>query len=167
MLSAFNPKTNQFVENLLGFEASAKAPFGAVFEYSAAAKDFMAQLCLALKDKGAAAISFDYGYEKCEFANTLQALKNHQKVEVISATNDRDITAHVDFGLLDKVVKNFGLNSSLISKRKFLLDCGIEERRKNLRQKNPQKREEIDAEINRLIAPNQMGELFKCHIIWK
>lgn len=166
-LAAFNPATNQFVENLLGFEASQNAPFGAVFEHSETAKNFMAELCQGLRKFAGAAINFDYGYKKTEFANTLQALKNHQKVAVISKENDRDITAHVDFGALDKVVKNFGLNSSLILQRQFLLDCGIEERRKILQQKNPKMHKKIEAEINRLIAPEQMGELFKCHIIWK
>jgi len=133
-----------------------EAPFGAIFERSYAAQNFMNQLCAALKTKGGVAISFDYGYSKTEFANTLQAVKNHQKVSI--ETKGCDLTAHVDFGALDKIAKTHRLNSSLITQREFLLALGIEERRKNLPEENQA--------IDRLIAPDQMGELFKCHIIW-
>ena len=151
----FDPKIHQFVENL----AAANAPFGAVFEHSSAAKNFMSQLCEALKTHGGIAINFDYGYVKTEFANTLQAVKNHQKVEVLKNVGEADITAHVDFSALEKIAKNFGLNSSIISQREFLISLGIEERRKIL---PPSENSAID----RLIATDQMGELFKCHIIW-
>jgi len=154
----FNPEIHQFVEKNLGFEASQKAPFGSVFEYSESAQKFMAQLCEALKNHGGIAINVDYGYAKTEFANTLQAIKNHQKTNVLENVGESDITAHVDFGALDKIAKNFGLNSSLVSQRDFLISLGIEERRKILINEN--------SAIDRLIAPDQMGELFKCHIIW-
>lgn len=151
----FNPEINQFVEKLV----DKNAPFGAVFEYSEDAQKFMTQLCEALKTNGGIAINFDYGFVKNEYANTLQALKNHQKVNVLKNPGTVDITALVDFSVLDKITKKFNLNSSLITQREFLMSLGIEERRKNLKNEN--------SAIDRLIAPDQMGELFKCHIIWK
>ncbi len=152
----FDPEIHQFVQNLVQVDA----PFGAVFEHSFAAKSFMAQLCEALKTRGGIAINFDYGYVKTEFANTLQAVKNHQKVEVLKNVGEADITAHVDFSALEKIAKNFELNSSLITQREFLISLGIEERRKIL---PPSENSAID----RLISLDQMGELFKTHIIWK
>ncbi len=152
----FDPEIHQFVQNL----AQVDAPFGAVFEHSFAAKNFMAQLCKALKAHGGIAINFDYGYVKTEFANTLQAIKNHQKVEVLKNVGEVDITAHVDFSALEKIAKDSGLNSSIISQREFLISLGIEERRKILPLSE-------NSAIDRLIAPDQMGELFKTHIIWK
>ncbi len=151
----FDPKIHQFIENLV----AENAPFGAVFEHSSAARNFMSQLCEALKTNGGIAINFDYGYIKNEFANTLQAIKNHQKVEVLKNVGEVDITAHVDFSALEEIAKNCRLNSSIISQREFLISLGIEERRKIL---PPSENSAID----RLIAVDQMGELFKCHIIW-
>jgi SAM-dependent MidA family methyltransferase len=161
-LSPFNKETHQFVEKEIG----ALAPIGAVFEYSLAARNFMAQLCQAIKEQGGIAINIDYGYDKNQFANTLQALKNHQKVDVLENEGDVDITALVDFLSLQKIAKNFGLNSSLISQAQFLISLGIEERRAILLEKNPEKKFEINSAIDRLIDSNQMGELFKCLILW-
>jgi SAM-dependent MidA family methyltransferase len=152
------------VGNLLPLGGVFCTPLGGVFEVSNSARKFMSQLCEALESQGGIAINFDYGYFKNEFANTLQALKNHQKVDIF--TKDCDITAHVDFGALDKITKNYKLNSSLITQKEFLTSLGIEERRKNLLTKNPQSEKEINSAIERLVESSQMGELFKCHIIW-
>jgi len=160
-LAAFNKEIHQFVENEIG----SLAPIGAVFEYSEEARKFINQLCQALQNHGGIAINFDYGYFKHDFANTLQSLKNHEPVSVF--TPDCDITARVDFAALDKITKNYSLNSSLITQREFLISLGIKDRQKILIEKNPQLAAEITSAIERLIDPKQMGELFKCHIIWK
>ncbi len=163
ILADFDKKIHDFVEK----EIKALAPIGAVFEYNLAAREFMAQLCEALKKQGGISINIDYGYTKNEFANTLQALKNHQKTNVLENVGDSDITSLVDFTSLQKIVQNFALNSSLVSQAQFLQELGIEERRKILLTKNPEKKFEINSAIDRLIDLNQMGELFKCLIIWK
>ncbi len=163
----FDLSTHQFVENLIGHKKSQAAPFGAVFEYSVDAKNFMSELCKALKTLGGIAINFDYGYIETDFSNSLQAIKNHQKINVLENVGDADITALVDFLMLEKIAKNFALNSSLISQAEFLQALGIEERRKILLAKNPKKRQEINLAIDRLISSDQMGELFKCLIVWK
>jgi NADH dehydrogenase [ubiquinone] 1 alpha subcomplex assembly factor 7 len=162
----FNPEIHRFVEDQIGFLASENAPINAVFEYSLTAKNFMEQLCKALKAQGGAAIIIDYGYVENIFANTLQAIKNHRKINVLEATREADITALVDFSMLQKITKNFELNSSLISQREFLMTLGIEERRAQLVKNNLAKKAEINSAIDRLIDSGQMGELFKCLIIW-
>ncbi len=159
----FDQETHQFVEK----EISSLAPIGAVFEYSKRAREFMNQLCEALKTQGGVAINIDYGYEKNDFANTLQALKNHQRVDVLESPGSADITAHVDFDSLRKIAKKAGLNSSLISQKEFLIGLGMEERRKMLLAKNPEKTAEINSAIDRLVDSNQMGDLFKCLIVWR
>lgn len=161
-LAAFDQKIHQFIES----EINNLAPIGAVFEYSQTAREFMTELCKAIKIKGGMAINIDYGYVKNEFLNTLQAVKNHQKVDILKEKN-ADITALVDFGALEKIAKNNALNSSLISQSHFLNSLGIEERRRVLLAKNSDKSEEINSAIDRLISPNQMGDLFKCLIIWR
>lgn len=161
-LAPFDQEIHNFVEK----EVNVLAPIGAVFEYSADARNFMAKLCQALKKQGGIAINFDYGYVKNEFCNTLQAVKNHQKVDILNQ-KDADITALVDFAVLQKIAHNYALQTSLISQAHFLTGLGIEERRAKLIAQNPDKIVEINSAINRLISSDKMGELFKCLIIWK
>ncbi|MBU6338497.1 MAG: SAM-dependent methyltransferase [Rickettsiales bacterium] len=162
-LADFDKKTHEFVESEIG----SLAPVGAVFEYSSSARNFMSQLCELLKRQGGMAINIDYGYVKNEFVNTLQALKNHQKVDVLENAPESDISALVDFNSLVKIVKTHNLNSSLISQKEFLTALGIEERRAKLLAVNSQKSAEINSAIDRLINSDQMGDLFKCLILWK
>jgi len=163
-LAAFDKKTHDFIEK----EIAALAPIGAVFEYSFEARNFMTQLCQTLNQQGGIAINIDYGYIKNEFANTLQAIKNHQKCDVLETPSEADITALVDFSALEKIAKNSALNTSLISQAQFLQSLGIEERRQALlANKSMENQEKINLAIDRLIDSSQMGDLFKCLIVWK
>lgn len=162
-LAEFDKKTHEFVESKINH----LAPIGAVFEYSADAENFMNQLCRALKKVGGMAVNIDYGYFENRYYNSLQAVKNHQKVNVLKEAPNCDITAHVNFKSLDLIAKNHHLSSSLISQGYFLQSLGIEDRRHKLIATNPKNYLEINSAIDRLIAPDQMGELFKTHIIWK
>lgn len=163
-LAPFDREIHDFVEK----EIATLAPIGAVFEYSFEARNFMTQLCQALNQQGGIAINIDYGYIKNEFANTLQAIKNHQKCDVLETPSEADITALVDFSALEKIAKNSTLNTSLISQAQFLQSLGIEERRQALlANKSSENQEKINLAIDRLIDSSQMGDLFKCLIVWK
>jgi SAM-dependent MidA family methyltransferase len=54
----------------------------------------------------------------------------------------------------------------LVSQKDFLLSLGAQERAQDLIAKNPQQSAEIKSALNRLISPQEMGELFKVHISW-
>lgn len=162
-LTGFDKKTHNFIEQ----QVSTITPMGAVFEYSAEAISFMSQLCEALNKQGGIAINIDYGYIKNEFVNSLQAIKNHKKCDVLETPGEADITALVDFSSLQKIADNQDLQSSLITQSCFLEGLGIEERRQVLLRNNPQKSLEINSAIDRLIDSDQMGDLFKCLIVWK
>jgi len=166
-LEKFNTKTNDFIEEKLGKFLSQNAPQKAVFEYSESAQKFMKKLCEALNKAGGIAINFDYGYSEYEFANTLQTIKNHQKIPFLEGFSDSDITAQVDFLALDKIVKNYGLDSSLITQEEFLLSLGAQQRIEFLLEKNPHLSAEIKSGFAKLVNKNQMGSLFKSHIFWK
>ncbi len=165
-LENLNIKTNNFVEEKLGKFLSQNAPINAIFEHSKTAQEFMKKLCKAVADNGGIAINFDYGYCEYDFSNTLQAVKNHQKIPFLEGLSDSDITAQVDFFALDKIVKNFQLDSSLITQAEFFLSLGAEERVSVLIEKNPHLKQEIINGFQRLVAKNQMGELFKSHFFW-
>jgi SAM-dependent MidA family methyltransferase len=158
---------NDFVENQIGKALSFIAPLQAVFEYSKDAELFMEQLSQAIFNRGGVAINIDYGYFNYDFANTLQTIKNHQKISFLEGFRDGDITALVDFFALDNIAKKNQLKTSLISQREFLLSLGAEFRLKSLIKKNPEIADNLQNDYARLINPSQMGELFKVHIIWK
>jgi len=166
-LEKFKLQTNDFVEEKLGKILAKNAPINAVFEYSKSAQEFMKKLCEAIEESGGIAINFDYGYDGYDFSNTLQAIKNHQKIPFLEGLNDCDITAQVDFFALDKIVKNHGLNSSIVSQEEFFLSLGAKERIDFLIEKNPHLSSEIMNGFLRLTNKNEMGGLFKSHIFWK
>lgn len=166
-LEEFNLETNNFVEERLGKFLAQNAPINAVFEYSKTAQEFMIKLCKAVAGSGGVAINCDYGYNQYDFSNSLQAIKNHRKVDFTDAIRDCDITAHVDFFALDKIAKNYCLNTSLISQREFLLSLEIEQRIESLKNSNPELSANFKDDLTRLIDPSEMGNLFKVHIIWK
>ncbi|MSP33641.1 MAG: hypothetical protein EXR06_01905 [Rickettsiales bacterium] len=134
-----------------------------IFEHSFAAINLMNEIAESLKTQGGIGLIIDYGYLNPPLKSTLQALKNHQYHDVLRDVGDCDITTLVNFFALRNCVKKFQLNSSLITQREFLLSLGIEERRKILCSKNDG---EQNYAIDRLIDREQMGELFKCLIIW-
>ena len=176
-LANFDPAIDELVSNLIK-KTSQSTTYdlrlstydskpSTIFEYSFAARKFMQELCQALQNKGGIAINFDYGYYNQSHFDSLQSIKNHQKISPLQALGESDLTALVDFSALEIIAKEYKLNSSLVSQKDFLLGLGIEERRKFLIAKNPQQESEINSAIDRLISSDQMGELFKCHIIWK
>lgn len=154
-LKNFDPEIDRFVSGRVG----STKPFGAIYEYSAKAELFMSDLCAHLKNFGGIAVNIDYGYFVSDFSNSLQSIKNHKKVGIFDYVGESDITSHVNFGALDQIAKNYSLSSSLVTQGEFLSSLGIEERRKKLPSES--------TSIDRLIKDDQMGQLFKCHIVWK
>lgn len=168
VIDNFSPKINQFVIEKLGYEIANKAKISAVFEHSRTLQDFYHELCQSLKDYQGIAINCDYGYSQYQdFANTLQAVKQHQKIPFLQALSGCDITGHVDFFALDKIAHSFKLSSSIVSQRQFLLELGGLQRCQNLTVQNSQQAKQISQAFERLVSPQEMGELFKFHIIWQ
>lgn len=162
----FDKKIDDFVVNQIGNYNANKAGVGAVFEYSEMAQNLMNSLCMAIKQRGGILINFDYGYNFYEFANTLQVVKNHQKIDFFQGLGNADITALVDFVALDKIAKKYQLKTSLISQREFILNLNGAERLQNLINENPAQKVDLIKRFNRLIDKNQMGDLFKAIIVW-
>ena len=118
--------------------------------------------------KGAALI-IDYGYDIAskfrktyQYTQTLQAVKKHKYVSILSDIGEADLSSHVDFCAL----KNASALSKVqiygaISQQKLLMKCGIDIRFQNLVYKNPDMFDILHAQYNRLVGIDQMGELFK------
>jgi NADH dehydrogenase [ubiquinone] 1 alpha subcomplex assembly factor 7 len=122
---------------------------------------------LIMRNKGAALI-IDYGYNednstRKNFNPTIQALKDHKYHPILLDVGHADITAHVDFFALRKAVIERGVFANEIStQRDFLINMGIKLRAQMLLQKaDTRQKQEINTALNRLIANDQMGSLFK------
>lgn len=140
----------------------------AIFEYCQEAEILMAQICKSLAENDGFAIIIDYGYLQNPLIDNLQSLRKHQFSSPLSNIGTADITSLVDFSSLINIAKEQNIAYSLVSQRDFLISLGIEKRREILLKNCPlSQRLEINSSIDRLIDKNQMGELFKCLILWK
>lgn len=116
-----------------------------------------------LKDKGGALI-IDYGDNVGEerVGNTLQSLYHHRYADILENPGEQDLTHHVNFAVLKSYLDHEKLNVSLKNQGDFLLSLGLElwiEKLCNKADKEIALR--AKAAAARLIAPQEMGNLFK------
>ena len=140
-----------------------EAPIGAIAEINIVANDWIKEFAVHLKNNGGTALIIDYGYEGAELANTVQAIHQKRMSPVFKHIGEADITVHVDFAPFQSIATEVGIHTSpLIAMRDFLLSCGIETRAERLKAKaSTEQQDAIDVGLKRLIAPEQMGHLFK------
>jgi NADH dehydrogenase [ubiquinone] 1 alpha subcomplex assembly factor 7 len=135
---------------------------GEVLELGTAAVDTMQRLARKVALQGGAILAIDYGYDRTQTGETLQAVKAHAFAEPLEAPGEADISAHVNFGVLAAAAKATGLATApLANQGDFLLRLGIGERAKALAGANPNEAGNIARAVERLTAPAQMGTLFK------
>jgi SAM-dependent MidA family methyltransferase len=135
---------------------------GTLIETSPAAVAIMAELARRLKEQGGAALIIDYGHMELRSGSTLQALKSHQKVDVFAHPGEADLTAHVDFELLQLVAQQHGADvMGLQYQGEWLIQMGIDTRMEMLRRRAPYEREKFQRQRDRLVKESEMGTLFK------
>jgi len=140
----------------------ATAPQGTMIETSPAAVSVMAEIATRLKDQGGAALIIDYGARELRAGSTLQALRKHEKVDVLACPGEADLTAHVDFELLQDVAERNGADvMGLQMQGDWLIQMGIDVRTEALQRKNPAEKDKVQRQYDRLVQDNQMGALFK------
>jgi SAM-dependent MidA family methyltransferase len=138
------------------------APLGAIVERNPAAEAIMAALAARITTQGGALLALDYGYEGPLAGDTLQAMSAHAHVDPLQEPGTRDLTAHVDFGMLSAVARAGGARPTpIVTQGAFLTALGIDARAAALARANPAKADAIEGACQRLIAPDQMGHLFK------
>ncbi len=158
----YNNKTDLLEFGLSKDKANIAADIQAdFFEKSEESIAIMNLICEQIKQNHGAALIFDYGYF-AGYADTLQAVKAHKFHPVLQDVGKADITAHVNFGALNKVAEDKGLLSRLATQRDFLIANGILIRAEKLMlQANDAQKEQIKSALHRLISVEEMGELFK------
>jgi len=135
---------------------------GEVLELSTAAIDAMQRLSRKVALQGGAILAIDYGYERTQTGETLQAVQSHAFADVLDAPGEADISAHVNFGVLADAARATGLAvAPLAHQGEWLLRLGIGERAKALARANPSEAGNIARAVERLTSPKQMGTLFK------
>lgn len=133
---------------------------GDIIEICAAAKPIMKFLSGQIMNYGGCAIIIDYGANNLK-GNTLQSVKNHNKINTLKLPGNSDLTAHVDFTELTKDLSNI-LVTKTTRQGTLLKRLGIINRMEKLTS-NLKENQKIDykAAAQRLIEPNEMGALFK------
>ena len=105
----------------------------------------------------------DYGYLKPANQSTIQSVMKHKKNYFLNNLGKADITAHVNFTLLNEFFKKNGLKiKNVITQREFLENMGIFERAKIIARKMKfSEQSDLYFRIKRLLSPGSMGDLFK------
>ncbi len=111
----------------------------------------------------------DYGYRKSNNENTLQSVIKHQKNNLFDNLGKADVTAHVNFSLLNEFfLKNNLKIKKLITQKEFLENMGIIERAKILAKKMKfTEQSNLYLRMQRLLSPKYMGQLFKVVLAYK
>jgi SAM-dependent MidA family methyltransferase len=138
-------------------------PAGTVFELSPERSDVAKQIANHIKTGGGAALLIDYGYVQPKTGTTFQAITNHEAVDPLEEPGEADLTALVDFTSLQECFRSQGLHvSGPVSQMDFLLDLGLLERAGQLgAEQSQQMQAELQKAVTRLVAPTEMGTLFK------
>jgi len=143
--------------------ALAQAPEGSVVELSPASLALVRTIAKRIAGSGGAALILDYGPARSEPGDTLQAVRRHRKAGVLDQPGEADLTAHVDFQALAAAAEADGARAfGPVPQGEFLKRLGIEERARRLSAgADPRRRADVAAALHRLIAPEEMGTLFK------
>jgi NADH dehydrogenase [ubiquinone] 1 alpha subcomplex assembly factor 7 len=135
------------------------APAGARAELCEAGLSLAAEIGGRIERHGGWALIVDYGRDGA-LGSSLQAVRGHRSTAILDRPGETDLSAHVDFAALARATgrPTFGP----VGQGAFLRRLGIERRAETLRAgATDAQRSAIDAALARLIAPDQMGTLFR------
>ncbi len=138
----------------------ADIPPNAIVELRPEAERIIGRIAGIITRHGGGAIIVDYG-EDGSIGNTLQAVRDHRPAEPLDEPGAADLTAHVDFAALARSARGTAVGS-LTTQGEFLARLGIRQRARILaKSASGAALREHQAALNRLVAPDQMGRLFK------
>ncbi|MGK7869060.1 class I SAM-dependent methyltransferase [Falsiroseomonas sp. E2-1-a20] len=139
------------------------APEGAVQEVGEAAQGWAASLARRIAAQGGAALMLDYGPAASAFGESLQAVRGQATgLDPLADLGSADLTAHVDFAALARVAVNQGAAvGGPLPQGLFLQRLGLMSRAAALAQARPRLAGEILSGVERLVAAEGMGRLFK------
>lgn len=131
------------------------APPGSIIETSPASVGITRELAARITGQGGAMLVVDYGYEGPAIGETLQAVSAGKFANPFDRPGEQDLSAHVDIATLAAAALTAGaVPHGPVDQGMFLVAIGIDARTATL---GPA----ALAGRNRLVAPDQMGGLFK------
>jgi SAM-dependent MidA family methyltransferase len=140
----------------------AAAETGTIVETSPAVLGIARALGQRLAAQGGAALIVDYGPTRSGSGETLQAVSGHAFADPWQEPGSRDLTAHVDFESLARAAAAEGIRvAGPREQGEWLEAMGIALRAEALARSAPDRAQEVEAARERLVAPEQMGALFK------
>ena len=143
-------------------EARRQAELGTIIETCPGAAATVNEVAGRLNEQGGAALFIDYGHDTVRDGSTLQAVRDHLKVDPFVSPGEADLTAHVDFATLAAIVQSRGCRwLGTVPQGRWLRNLGIDARAQTLAERAPQHAAAIEAAKDRLVAEGQMGLLFK------
>ena len=142
-----------------------QASVGQVYEQSAAQASLGAELGRRVMADGGAALLIDYGRAEPGFGDTLQALRRHEKVDPLDCPGEADLTVHADFPAVMAAARGQGARAAILTQADFLARLGIGQRAETLLRASPDRSATLGRQLDRLIAADEMGELFKACVI--
>ncbi|MFL6735753.1 MAG: class I SAM-dependent methyltransferase [Sphingomonas sp.] len=135
---------------------------GEINEISPVRDAAVATIAICLAENGGAAVIIDYGHERSSPGDTLQAVRRHVFSPVLDSPGEQDLTAHVDFEAIARAAHDNGAQvTSVVTQGEWLIRLGIEARAEALARSNPERSDEIEAALHRLVSDDAMGKLFK------
>jgi len=136
---------------------------GDITEFSPARADYAMHLAKHVAECGGAMLLIDYGHTRPGTGDTLQAVSQHNPVDILHEPGECDLTAHVDFAALEACFKDAGLATyGPVTQSRFLAGMGIAERMEMLTKRGgARERMKIAEAARRLVAGTEMGHLFK------
>jgi len=139
------------------------APVGGIVEIAPIRDAAAGEIATRVAQGGGAALLIDYGHVLSAPGDTLQAVRDHKYHDVLTDPGEADLTSHVDFASVARHARAAGAAvHGPVGQGAFLRALGIEARAKVLaRGKTPREAGEVHGAMKRLIAPAEMGALFK------
>ena len=132
---------------------------GAQAELGEAGRALAAAIGARVKRHGGWALIIDYGYDRGHGAS-LQAVRGHRGASILDHPGETDLSTHVDFSALAAAARTRTFGP--VGQGDFLRRLGILQRAETLKGRaTSEQRLAIDGALQRLIADDQMGTLFR------
>ena len=137
-----------------------------IAEYCPLAATYASKMAYHLRAYGGACLIIDYGRDG-QSGDSLQAVANHQPVDVFYQPGSADLSHWVDFSAIRRAAEEAGARLiGPITQGEFLRNIGIIQRSEALAKlANVKARRDLFAAVDRLVSNQQMGSAFKVAIM--
>ncbi|KAI9103246.1 S-adenosyl-L-methionine-dependent methyltransferase [Phlyctochytrium arcticum] len=119
------------------------------------------QIARRINSDGGSALYIDYGNSHLT-GDSLRGIAHHSFTSVLSRPGDIDLSADVDFALLNSAAEGFATCHGPVTQGAFLRSMGIATRMQTLiKNADSERRKEIASAYDRLVTGENMGNVYK------